>query len=901
MRKLLTTAVTLGLIGCASEGDIDRTQPGKLPKSMFQGEWYMGLTTIDVPATSTASFVGDQAGAGWSNAEKIVWEVTQTHLFAYRSYEEVPGSDPNVAGVDAQGRPIPGPGHEQNLDPTEQAGAYRENPVAAFAIASHLDVKREYNAATGEQTNVIVENTSDRPWYEREYIRIDWSKNMLASGDDDFFFAQYFTFTTPGTASIARWHSQEEAGGDAIRYIDEDGSCVNFDNLSGGGYDGCVAGAEAKAVTYFDMVSEFYLTPQTAALDFGDGQVVNIPQCLFYASMPATCSTTRMKVRTAFMRVGTVEQVPIAEDSDQTMNVVKLAQREYEPLEYDENTLGKFGFFRTERPTYNRPRGTTETGRIYLANRHAIWKEVWAKDGDGNIALDENGNRIMIPLRDRVPKPIVYHLSPRFRAEMIDGMDGVAESWNRAFRQAVALAKGLMPDPYATIDEVPLCDDPDSDQTNCVPAMYIINRNGWVKDGEEWVYDESREVAKLGDLRYNFIALVDNLQLTSPFGFGPSFADPQTGEIISARAYVYGAVLDKYAENALDIIKLLNCEPGADCPVDINDLIDGNYVREYVENNLAPGDPRARLDERLGDVPIDENLMPQMLGPERFAKLQALGARFDSDPSTAFRSVAPGYAGRQFNKIIGTGLEENLVDNDILLQVAGPALGVSLQGDQLVVPDGADLTPFKYWSSPQMQAQLKWRNDYASAHNIWLAEFSDDGIVGLARSLASEYAGDEAGMRKRLRELILRGVMEHEVGHTLGLMHNFAGSYDSINYHDRYWDLKQETFQTCGCPEDATDCEDDCEPHIVPDDVRDFYNYNTLTETQQNERIREYQYSTVMDYGGTFHSDVHGIGKYDEAAIAFGYAGYVQVFNLRDADAEDDGIQNDFLTAMRQR
>ena len=35
---------------------------------------------------------------------------------------------------------------------------------------------------------------------------------------------------------------------------------------------------------------------------------------------------------------------------------------------------------------------------------------------------------------------------------------------------------------------------------------------------------------------------------------------------------------------------------------------------------------------------------------------------------------------------------------------------------------------------------------------------------------------------------------------------------------------------------------------------------------------------SIMDYGAAFNSDVHGIGKYDEAAILFGYAGKVEVF-----------------------
>ena len=42
-------------------------------------------------------------------------------------------------------------------------------------------------------------------------------------------------------------------------------------------------------------------------------------------------------------------------------------------------------------------------------------------------------------------------------------------------------------------------------------------------------------------------------------------------------------------------------------------------------------------------------------------------------------------------------------------------------------------------------------------------------------------------------------------------------------------------------------------------------------------RISEYRYSTVMDYGSRFNSDVQGLGKYDYAAIRFGYGQLVDV------------------------
>ena len=47
--------------------------------------------------------------------------------------------------------------------------------VAAYKIESHFDIRRSYNPTTGEQLNIIEENTSDRPWYDRQFMRVDWS------------------------------------------------------------------------------------------------------------------------------------------------------------------------------------------------------------------------------------------------------------------------------------------------------------------------------------------------------------------------------------------------------------------------------------------------------------------------------------------------------------------------------------------------------------------------------------------------------------------------------------------------------------------------------------------------------------------------------------------------------
>ena len=41
------------------------------------------------------------------------------------------------------------------------------------------DIKNDYNPSTGEELNVVSENTVDQPWYQRKFMRVDWSMNLV--------------------------------------------------------------------------------------------------------------------------------------------------------------------------------------------------------------------------------------------------------------------------------------------------------------------------------------------------------------------------------------------------------------------------------------------------------------------------------------------------------------------------------------------------------------------------------------------------------------------------------------------------------------------------------------------------------------------------------------------------
>src|SRR5215471_17154827 len=85
--------------GCAGQGDVDRTQPDKIDKSIFfdpaTGQpkvFYYRETTVAAPPETNWAFEGIQMVPGelGSTLEKIRFQILETQLVAYRAYDYAP-------------------------------------------------------------------------------------------------------------------------------------------------------------------------------------------------------------------------------------------------------------------------------------------------------------------------------------------------------------------------------------------------------------------------------------------------------------------------------------------------------------------------------------------------------------------------------------------------------------------------------------------------------------------------------------------------------------------------------------------------------------------------------------------------------------------------------------------
>ncbi len=260
-------AAALFAVGCAqSNGDINRVQPNVVKKSeLLDGVWYFRNTVTWTPATTGFTFPG-QTGI----LEKLVFEIQENNLVGYRAYPYILGAEVNV---DAASKVT---GTTTRL--CDSSGVcvggqkYYGAPVVAFPIESQFDIQRGYNPATGEQNNVISENSSDRVWNQREYIRVDWSANILNVKQG---LGYGIVGNAAGGSSSSTWIQPNEKGSDPTDWPARE-------------YD-----ADGK-LNYFDYTGRYIANPDTEYY----GYYGNVPTC--YLSMQNDCSSSEIRLRLSF-------------------------------------------------------------------------------------------------------------------------------------------------------------------------------------------------------------------------------------------------------------------------------------------------------------------------------------------------------------------------------------------------------------------------------------------------------------------------------------------------------------------------------------------------------------------------------------------------------------------------
>lgn len=421
MRKFSLTAVLaagfllLGSVGCAEEvGEIDRTSPNRLKKTALSGTWYMLQTMIDVPQHTTQGFIGNTNFGG--NA-KVMFEITENWVYIVPvtetvQFAEAPYKLKKVRNYWDEGKS------------NEFVEMWVGQPISAFPVTKHFDVIREYNTQTGAESNVLVENDTDRPWYEREYMRVDWGANGL--------YDWAFPIGTTKFQAVDHYVQEVEDG-----YLQPDGAGENPDLPEFTG-------------DYVSFVTKAFIPPMES--DWQGGP------CNPYGVSNKDCGGAVIKLRWSFKKT---EPTP-----------------DYETLVYKNSEhMDKFGFFLADRYAYDDLYNLTETLRDYKAQRWNMWQTTWNyyevinddtgapvqcrfdwECGTDEVVLDYEARRChkeahfelgtckkarLKQFKDRGLRPIIYHLSPSIPAELHGQFYRSADEWNQVFKETVAWALAL--------------------------------------------------------------------------------------------------------------------------------------------------------------------------------------------------------------------------------------------------------------------------------------------------------------------------------------------------------------------------------------------------------------------------------------------------------------------------
>ncbi len=286
--------------------------------------FYTQTTLIAKPTTT-----GFTGLTSYSEADKIRWDVEEHFLIARQSYEYVKGAPTGAAGIG------------QNL----QTG----DPIGVFAITSHFDIIDDYNTTTGEALNVVVENTTDRPWYQRRYMHVDWSQNLV-DGYQSVIGAVFLDIEGKIKADPVPVFVNSPSDPNAPVFV-----------WSGDG--------DSRHLDYFDIVNKAILHPETAQV-FDEGTNYTFPVC-WLSEDSQDCSPVEATMRMAFRRADRLRDyepapvnVPIpTSDGSLTSNNV------FEHLDME-----RFGFFEQSRIGYDPVQhATLDNERMHFASRHNIW------------------------------------------------------------------------------------------------------------------------------------------------------------------------------------------------------------------------------------------------------------------------------------------------------------------------------------------------------------------------------------------------------------------------------------------------------------------------------------------------------------------------------------------------
>ena len=522
-------------------------------------------------------------------------------------------------------------------------------------------------------------------------------------------------------------------------------------------------------------------------------------------------------------------------------------------------------------------------------------------DGDGNIVhagayCDVSSNKCSLPLRERKLRTIPWYYGPDSPPDLFASTARALDQWNVAVKRAAVIgqigdAKRVQVDFSDIVGDVAsdangfpteagVYADKDTGSKH-IPNVFVLCHNP-VIDSDDPTCGAPGLKARVGDIRYNMVNMINTPQSPSPWGIMVDGNDPLTGEKIQTSVNEWAAVLDFASQGTEDLLRWINGE------ITDQQIVDGSYMRDWVNaSKLGTGSYQAKT---LSTQEIKDRIAA---ADTTVSKLNGLTAADASSPrvlqhATASKHLSkvlgagldPQYEGMR-KAMIGTKFEADMIDSHFL-QGAGMDKNTPFAGNDAIMALASPLRGM----NPALRSWTKRQKALTMAKNGFCSvdQPEPDALVGMARMAqklyplpqandpnfaAKKYSRDQA-LHQWIREQFHVSVIAHEMGHSMGLRHNFTGSFDALNYAPQYWQLRSRNGQEKACADPFT-------PNVDGTKCLGPRWIDPITEPEVNNLIWKWGSTTVMDYPGDQTQDMNDVGSYDKAAMRFCYGQTVDV------------------------
>ena len=273
---------------------------------------------------------------------------------------------------------------------------------------------------------------------------------------------------------------------------------------------------------------------------------------------------------------------------------------------------------------------------------------------------------------------------------------------------------------------------------------------------------------ELGDIRYSFFHMTDIP--IKPLGYGPSNANPATGEVVNGTVVIGTRFLDYSIDRAIEYFKEQE-QRYKISPV----LVSISQTLDIAENHLEKAPPDDRTRWVKSSLPLSQNrdIFNKFVSFFHFA-----------DPNRSNFTLS------SLNNHNSNGLNEKSLLKNLLSS--------TLSAKKRFKPNENDM-PF---------LETAYENLMNDENHILVDNFSLDftdptqGTFYPLESIKNSiYSMAAKGLSKAdMKEKVLFNVIAHEFGHVLNLRHNFYGSVDEKHHHEHaetssvmdYMNLKEE-------------------------------------------------------------------------------------------------------------